>query len=77
MPLSINEGKATFYSYLQSNLTNTQHLDKFNNLVDISNSYDFNPHDKSIPNYDVHKICSKKSNEVKQEHPNEYEEDSK
>jgi len=48
LPLSIHNSKSTFHSFRQGNMTNAQYLEKFNNLVDITSSYEGNLHDMAI-----------------------------
>ena len=48
LPLAIYQSKKAFFSFKQGDLTNSQFLDKFNNLVDIATSFDGNLHDHAI-----------------------------
>ena len=48
LPLSIHNAKATFYSFRQGNLTNSDYFQRFKNYTDIATSFDGNLHDEAI-----------------------------
>ena len=55
-PLSIHQAKSYCYNYCQNDLTNTHHLNIFNNMVDISISHESNTHNQAI----IEHVCQKK-----------------
>ena len=48
LPLSIHNAKATFYSFRQGNLSNSDYFQRFKNYTDIATSFDGNLHDEAI-----------------------------
>ena len=48
LPLELHQAKANFYNIRQGSLSNTEYLDKFNNVVDIATAYNGQLHDQAI-----------------------------
>ena len=48
LALSIHNAKATFYSFRQGNLSNSDYFLRFKNYTDIATSFDGNLHDEAI-----------------------------
>jgi hypothetical protein len=56
LPVSLHQAKQNFYSLRQGTMSNTEYLEKFNNLVDIASSYDGEILDAAILEYTRHKL---------------------
>ena len=48
LPLLLHYAKTKFYSFRQHNLSNTEYLEKFTNLVDMAESFEGKLHDKAL-----------------------------
>ena len=48
MPLALHQAKANFYNTRQGSLSNTEYLEKFNNVVDIATAYNGQLHEQEI-----------------------------
>ena len=48
LPLALHQAKANFYNIRQGSLSNTEYLEKFNNVVDIATAYNGKLHDQAI-----------------------------
>ena len=46
--LALHQEKANFYNIRQGSLSNTEYLEKFNNVVDIATAYNGELHDQEI-----------------------------
>ena len=77
LPLSIHQAKANFYAYHQKDLSNAQHLERFNNLVDISTSYEGNLHDQAITKFVSQQKHQKKLTELTKDERKECNEEAK
>ena len=48
LPLALHQAKANFYNIRQGILSNTEYLEKFNNVVNIATAYNGQLHDQAI-----------------------------
>jgi hypothetical protein len=50
LPLALYQSKANLYAHRQSNMTNNEYLQRFQNLVDVASAYNGQLYDQSILN---------------------------